>query len=115
MLSWIESVLAGEGAGPFAAAYRWGAWPASWVYRGLIAGRRLAYQRGMLRRERVGVPVVSVGNITAGGTGKTPFVQWLAQQLVAMGRRPAIVSRGYGAGDGEANDEYRVLAENLPI
>ena len=52
------------------------------------------------RVERSGVPVVSVGNLTLGGTGKTPFVEWLARWLTARGVRVVLVSRGYGARPG---------------
>jgi len=65
------------------------------------------------------VPVFSVGNLTVGGTGKTPMVEWLARWLMARGRRPAILSRGYGAFSagsphGAENDEARLLREDLP-
>lgn len=58
--------------------------------------RRLAYRARLLRRERIGVPVIVVGNIRVGGTGKTPLVLWVAEQLRMRGFRPGIVSRGYG-------------------
>jgi tetraacyldisaccharide 4'-kinase len=58
--------------------------------------RRLAYRRGWLASTAVGVPVVIVGNITAGGSGKTPLVIWLVNWLRAQGYRPGVVSRGYG-------------------
>lgn len=60
------------------------------------AVRRLTYRLGRLKSERLPVPVVVVGNIIAGGAGKTPLTLWLAQRLVAAGRKPGIVSRGYG-------------------
>jgi tetraacyldisaccharide 4'-kinase len=75
--------------------------------------RNVAYQRGWLRSERVGAPVVSVGNLTVGGTGKTPFVEYIARFYRALDRRVAILSRGYG-GAGGRNDEALVLEENLP-
>ncbi|MBL9141406.1 MAG: tetraacyldisaccharide 4'-kinase, partial [Phycisphaerae bacterium] len=53
---------------------------------------------------RVGVPVVSVGNVTAGGTGKTPFVRWCAQQLVADGHHPVIALRGYRSRGGDSDE-----------
>jgi tetraacyldisaccharide 4'-kinase len=60
------------------------------------------------------VPVISVGNITCGGTGKTPVVEMLVRALLARGLRPAILSRGYRAGPDGKNDEARLLAANLP-
>lgn len=63
----------------------------------LLAGaRRWAYRVGLLKVQRIDVPVLVVGNITVGGTGKTPLVTWLVQHLSALGYRPGIVSRGYG-------------------
>ncbi|MBS1137634.1 MAG: tetraacyldisaccharide 4-kinase [Proteobacteria bacterium] len=70
--------------------------PLSWLFRALAALRRLLYRRGVLRQERVDVPVVVVGNITVGGSGKTPLVLWLAQRLRSRGHAPGIISRGYG-------------------
>lgn len=70
--------------------------PLSWLYGLVAALRRQAYRRGLLPTVRLPVPVVVVGNITAGGSGKTPLVIWLARQLVASGWRPGIISRGYG-------------------
>jgi tetraacyldisaccharide 4'-kinase len=64
--------------------------------------------------ERVEVPVISVGNLTLGGTGKTPMVEWLARWYEQRGVRVALVSRGYRAADGLQNDEAKELAEKLP-
>jgi tetraacyldisaccharide 4'-kinase len=75
--------------------------------------RNAAYQRGWLASERVPIPVVSVGNLTVGGTGKTPCVEYVAQFYRQRDRRVAILSRGYGAAGGR-NDEALVLEENLP-
>jgi tetraacyldisaccharide 4'-kinase len=68
-------------------------------------------------RARVPVPVVSVGNITAGGTGKTPFVRWCAEALAAEGRTPAIALRGYRAHGGLSDEaeEYRALLPAVPL
>lgn len=66
------------------------------LFGALAAGRRLLYRLGWLRREHLPVPVVVIGNVTVGGSGKTPLTLWLARQLAAHGRRPGIVSRGHG-------------------
>ncbi len=58
--------------------------------------RRLAYRRGWLASHKLGAPVIIVGNISVGGTGKTPLIIWLAQHLSAQGHRPGIILRGYG-------------------
>ena len=79
-----------------------------------VACRNAAYDRGLLRAARGDVPVVSVGNLTLGGTGKTPLVAWLARTLADRGLHPAIVSRGYGAARGELSDEAAELAILLP-
>lgn len=71
--------------------------PLAWLYGAAVALRRAAYRVGVVRSVRVGVPVVIVGNLTAGGSGKTPVVLALAQALREEGRAPGIVSRGYGA------------------
>ena len=74
--------------------------------------RGLAFDRGWKRIHRAPVPVVSIGNLTLGGTGKTPFVEYTASKLRRLGVRVAILSRGYGADRG-VNDEALVLEQNL--
>lgn len=69
--------------------------PLSWLFRLLVALRRSAYDTGILPSHRMPVPVLVVGNITVGGTGKTPLVIWLVEHLRTLGYRPGLVSRGY--------------------
>jgi len=99
-------------------------------YRGLLDAREWLYGSGVLRCRALGVPVVSVGNLTVGGTGKTPAVELVVRTLLALGHRPAVLSRGYGRrGHGirvvadsssmrlnadEAGDEPILLARRLP-
>jgi tetraacyldisaccharide 4'-kinase len=86
--------------------------PLEAVYRAVTALRRALYRCGVLRTERVAAPVVIVGNLTVGGTGKTPLVLWLAEHLRARGWQPGIASRGYG-GEGMRR-AMRVLPQSDP-
>ena len=74
---------------------RWVLWPVSLLYLALARLRRTAYARGWRQAVETSVPVIVVGNVSVGGTGKTPFVIWLAEQLKQRGRRVGIVTRGY--------------------
>ncbi len=94
--------------------------PLALAYRLAVAARNLAYDRGWRRVEKLPAPVVSVGNLTAGGTGKTPAVEWVVSRLRALGRRPAVLLRGYGApakdqtGAAGPSEEVLLLRENMP-
>jgi tetraacyldisaccharide 4'-kinase len=83
--------------------------PLSWLYGALLAVRHRGYQRGWLRRAGAGCPVVVVGNLTVGGTGKTPLTLWLAEQLRVRGVAVGILSRGYG---GRARAPRQVHADS---
>ncbi|MCB1942515.1 MAG: tetraacyldisaccharide 4'-kinase [Candidatus Accumulibacter sp.] len=74
----------------------WPLLPLSLLFGVLVGVRRWLYRCGLLRSHRLPVPVIVVGNLTVGGSGKTPLVLWLVAKLRARGWRPAIVSRGYG-------------------
>ena len=104
--------------------------PLAFVYGALARARTRLYRAGLLKAERVGAPVISVGNLTAGGTGKTPLVEWVARTVAREGLRPCVLTRGYGredvgqrvvvsdgervlAGVREGGDEPVLLAESL--
>lgn len=70
--------------------------PLSWLYAAVLAGRNWLYDHGWKRSETFAVPLLNVGNLRVGGTGKTPHVLWLVEELLQQGHRPAILSRGYG-------------------
>ena len=85
--------------------------PLSIIFRLLAGMRRWLYRIGFLASEKLPVPVIVVGNITVGGSGKTPLTLWLAQQLIAHGWHPGIISRGYG---GKAKLPQVVLPSSDP-
>jgi len=103
--------------------------PLSPLYAGLLRLRGAAYRSGLRKRLRLPLPVISVGNITHGGTGKTPVVEALVRDLVRRGRKPAVLTRGYGRKDSRpivligpesgvpverSGDEPAELASRLP-
>ncbi len=93
----------------------WSGWllrPLGGLYWLIVVVRRFLYASGILSSHRAGVPVIIVGNITAGGTGKTPTVLWLVEQLRSRGFEPGIVSRGYGGS--RANTSMRVESASDP-
>jgi tetraacyldisaccharide 4'-kinase len=81
--------------GKGAMVLRWFLYGLSWLFRGGVQSRLWLYRKRIHRARQLGVMVVSVGNLTVGGTGKTPVVERLARELTAGGRRVAILSRGY--------------------
>lgn len=87
--------------------------PLSWIFTGLIRVRRRLYERSVLHCVRINRPVIVVGNITVGGTGKTPVTIWLARQLKERGMQAGIVSRGYGGSPGP--DPVRVTSDSDPL
>ncbi len=91
----LHELLSGSRRDVAAKLLRGGLQVASWGYASVMSLRNLAYAREWFRVHQVSVPVISFGNITTGGTGKTPMAAWLANWLVAQGHKPGLLSRGY--------------------
>src|SRR5947208_16395729 len=87
-------------------------WPVAVAYAALVRVRAWLYAQGWLRQRRLKGTVISVVNLTVGGTGKTPMVLWLAQKFLAEGKRVAILSRGYRGAHG-TSDEINLLKHRL--
>jgi tetraacyldisaccharide 4'-kinase len=89
---------------------RWVLLPLSWIYREIVRIRVWMYAKGVLPQRRVNTPVISVGNLTVGGTGKTPMVIWLAERLLAQGNRVGILTRGYKGREGTSDEIEQMKA-----
>jgi tetraacyldisaccharide 4'-kinase len=112
--STFYDLVSGRRRGPSAAMLRGVLQVAEVPYRSVVAWRNRRYDRGANGIHRANAPVVSVGNLTVGGTGKTPLVKWIARRFRNQGVRVAILSRGYGAPSGLASDEAKELELDLP-
>ncbi len=111
---WYRGLIDGTRRGPLAWAARAALWCASVPYSAGVRVRNWRFDRDPQRAGRVAVPVVCVGNLTTGGTGKTVAAEYVAGVYRELGRQVALVSRGYGTINGGPNDEAMVLEENLP-
>src|SRR6266700_3555356 len=87
-------------------------YPLSVFYEKIVRVRAGLYEKGRLRRKRLNGTVISVGNLTVGGTGKTPMVLWLAEKFLGEHKRVAILSRGY-RGTGGTSDEVEMMKARL--
>jgi len=87
-------------------------WPFSVIYGVYVRARSWLYRNGWFQQKHLRGKVISVGNLTLGGTGKTPMVMWLAEKFFAQGKRVAILSRGYG-GSGGTSDEIELMKHRL--
>lgn len=87
-------------------------WPFSLLFGGAVRARAWMYQKGWLKQKRLKAAVISVGNLTVGGTGKTPMVIWLAEKFLAEGKQVAILSRGYRGSNG-TSDEIELMKFRL--
>lgn len=111
---YLERVLLGEERGTLSWGIRALLWPLALVYRVGLTVYLAFYRIGLRKRHRLPATVVSVGNLTFGGTGKTPTVQAICQMLQQMGKKVAILSRGYGGGGSDCvivSDGVTVLAD----
>ncbi len=109
----LDDIQAGRG-GVAASLARAGLWLCSLPWALVQTLKSFAYRVGLRRSQRVERPVISIGNIAVGGTGKTPFVVWLARQLADDGRRVGILARGYGGTVSDGfNDEGLLLRRAL--
>lgn len=110
----FRRIVSGQQRGIAAGLWRSGLRAAEVFYRAAVAWRNRRYDAGRSSVVRAAVPVISVGNLTLGGTGKTPAVAYLARWFRDRGVRVAVVSRGYRAGRHGVNDEALELQRQLP-
>ena len=109
-----REIVSGEARGAAAFAARAGLTVLESLYAPAVALRNCWYDFAPGAAQRVDVPVISVGNVTMGGTGKTPLTAAVVQRAVSRGVKTAIISRGYHAKPGELNDEGKELTTRIP-
>jgi tetraacyldisaccharide 4'-kinase len=110
----FRELVSGRWKGLFAGALRAGLGVLELPYGWIVRRRNARFDSGSAKAVRVAAPVISVGNLTVGGTGKSPFVAWLAQWCERRGVAVTVISRGYGSAGGRPNDEALELAARLP-
>ncbi|MHB1157681.1 MAG: tetraacyldisaccharide 4'-kinase [Phycisphaerales bacterium] len=110
----LHAMMSGEDRSPRAALFRSAAGAAEPVYDLAVRCRNAMFDRGIRKSHRVHVPVVSVGNITTGGTGKTPMVMEVVSMLRQLGAAPGVLTRGYKADGGCFSDEAELMKWKLP-
>ena len=110
----IDNVMSGQAQDLMARLTRGGLRSLEPIYRNITRYRNRRYDRRNRLVQSIPCPVISLGNLTTGGTGKTPLVRWMADWLIERHQKPAIISRGYGSEAGQPNDEYLELKLWLP-
>ena len=111
--SYLYRVISGEARSPAAGILRGILRGGEFFYSSAVRARNFLYDRRFLKSHQLPVPVISVGNITAGGTGKTPMVRYLAIGLAQRGMHPAVLMRGYHRSASGISDEQALLTEQL--
>ena len=111
----MREVMSGAKTGPGAMALRLGLSVIEPFYAGAMAARNRLYDSGVFKTDKLPRPVLSIGNLTTGGTGKTPMVRWLAERLRDNGRHVAILSRGYRSTAAGLSDELAMLDSALNV
>ena len=102
---WVREFWSG-GHGLTGAALRTALLPVEWAFRALGGLRSASFSAGLLPATRAEIPVIGVGNLSVGGTGKTPMASWVLRTLLDAGHRPALVARGYGADELELHRSW---------
>ncbi|MEI7766547.1 MAG: tetraacyldisaccharide 4'-kinase [Phycisphaerae bacterium] len=114
MEQWYRNIISGQKASAPAAILRVLLRTLGLFYGLLIRARNFLYDYQFIEARRLPVPVISIGNITTGGTGKTPTVIMVVRTLRALGHRPAVLTRGYGSKPGQIADEVQVMRNLCP-
>ena len=114
MEQYYRSVISGERAGAWSAILRALFTILSGLYTVAVDLRNFLFDLGLRKQHKLPVPVISVGNITTGGTGKTPTVIMIVKELQKLGRKPAVITRGYGTPEGGKSDEVMVIEHECP-
>ena len=114
MEQWYKRVISGEAAGLVPALARYILAFVAVFYGLAVRIRSAAFDHHWRKIEKLPVPVISVGNLTTGGTGKTPTVIMIVQELIKLGKHPAVLTRGYKAPQGGMADEVLVIQEECP-
>ncbi len=114
MRQYIHSLMTDQRRGPLSGLVKLFLWVLSLIYRMLLKGESLLRKIGLLRTERLPLAVISVGNLTVGGTGKTPFVHWLVQRLLSRQKKVAVLTHPYFPVNNGLSDEALELKRRLP-
>ena len=111
---WFRSIISGEQRGMGPDLCRLALRFLAWIFAAVINIRNRLYDAGWLRKHQLPAPVICVGNLTVGGTGKTPMAIWLCRRLHKQGKQVAILTRGYKGDGAQGNDETQLLQQALP-